>query len=151
MTDGGSASGRGRLAAGSGRRGSNLGSTAVSSGDHRVGPGADVSAVAVDGLREVQAVEEIKAIVEPYLDDSRVRHVPTGSEISAPENATRATGAGDAPFIGLLNDHDKWDPEFLGRRVEFSSKSNQSCGIVFSHSISSVLSGALFFQPERAS
>ena len=51
--------------------------------------------------------EEIRAIVEPYLADPRVRHVPTGSEIGAPENATRAVDAGEAPFVALLHDDDQ--------------------------------------------
>ena len=76
--------------------------------------------------------EEIRAIVEPYLADPRVRHVPTGSEISAPENATRAVDAGEAPFVALLHDDDRWAPEFLARRVAFL-ESNRSCGLVFSH------------------
>lgn len=76
--------------------------------------------------------DEIRAIVEPYLADPRVRHVPTGSEISAPENATRAVDAGEAPFVALLHDDDRWAPEFLARRVAFL-ESNRSCGLVFSH------------------
>ena len=46
--------------------------------------------------------DEIRAIVEPYLSDPRVQHVPTGSEISASENATRAIQAGTSPFVALL-------------------------------------------------
>ena len=76
--------------------------------------------------------DELRAIVEPYLSDPRVQHVPTGSEISASENATRAIQAGTAPFVALLHDDDRWDTGFLARRVAFLD-SNQSCGLVFSH------------------
>jgi hypothetical protein len=76
--------------------------------------------------------DQIGAIVEPYLSDPRVQHIPTGSEISAPENATRAIRAGKAPFVAVLHDDDRWDPDFLARRVAFL-ESNPSCGLVFSH------------------
>ena len=86
--------------------------------------------------------EEIRAIVEPYLDDSRVRHVPTGSEISAPENATRAIEAGDAPFVALLHDDDRWDPEFLARGSRSSRRIDRAglCSLIAISSTRSELS-----------
>jgi glycosyltransferase involved in cell wall biosynthesis len=76
--------------------------------------------------------DEIRAVVEPYLSDPRVRHVATGGELSAPQNATRALQTGDARFVALLHDDDRWDSDFLARRVAFL-ESNPSCGFVFSH------------------
>jgi glycosyltransferase involved in cell wall biosynthesis len=89
--------------------------------------------------------DEIRAIVEPYLSDPRVRHVPTGTAIAAAENATRAVQAGDAPFVGVLHDDDRWDAEFLARRVAFL-ESNPSCGLVFSHCDFIDPAGALVFR-----
>ena len=76
--------------------------------------------------------DEIRAVVEPYLSDPRVRHVATGGELTAPQNATRALQAGDARFVALLHDDDRWDAGFLARRVTFL-ESNPTCGFVFSH------------------
>jgi glycosyltransferase involved in cell wall biosynthesis len=76
--------------------------------------------------------DDITAVVEPYLSDPRVHLVATRAELSAPENATRAVQAGDAQFVGLLHDDDRWDADFLARRVAFL-ESNPSCGFVFSH------------------
>jgi GT2 family glycosyltransferase len=91
------------------------------------------------------ASDEIRAIVEPYLSDPRVRHVPTGTAIPAAENATRAVQAGDAPFVAILHDDDRWDAEFLARRVAFLD-SNPSCGLVFSHCNFIDPTGALVFR-----
>ena len=89
--------------------------------------------------------DELRAIIEPYLTDLRVRHIPTGSEITAAENATSAVRAGNAPFVAVLHDDDGWDPEFLARRVAFL-ESNPSCGLVFSHCNFIDPSGALVFR-----
>ena len=74
----------------------------------------------------------IRRMLEPYLADPRLRLVPTGTEVSAPQNATRAIQGGRAPYVGLLHDDDRWDRDFLSRRVSFL-ESNKTCGLVFSN------------------
>jgi hypothetical protein len=74
-----------------------------------------------------------------------VRHVPTGVEITAAENGTRAVRAGSAPFVALLHDDDRWDRDFLARRVSFLER-YPSCGLVFSHCNFIGASGALVFR-----
>ena len=56
----------------------------------------------------------------------------TGTEVSAPQNATRAIQGGRAPYVGLLHDDDRWDRDFLSRRVSFL-ESHKTCGLVFSN------------------
>jgi glycosyltransferase involved in cell wall biosynthesis len=77
--------------------------------------------------------DDVEAMVAPYLEDPRIRFVPTGTEVSPAENATRALRTGDAPYVGLLHDDDLWDPEFLARRVAFLEE-HPTCGYVFSGS-----------------
>ena len=74
----------------------------------------------------------ISAMLEPYLSDPRVNLVSTGSEVSAPQNATRAIQAGRARYVALLHDDDRWDRGFLSRRVSFLEP-HKTWGLVFSH------------------
>jgi glycosyltransferase involved in cell wall biosynthesis len=71
----------------------------------------------------------VARVLEPYLDDPRITHVPTRAELSGGENSTRAT-AGTAPYVTLLHDDDWWEPAFLERRVEFLD-AHPDCGFVF--------------------
>jgi GT2 family glycosyltransferase len=75
--------------------------------------------------------DDVEAMVGPYLEDARIRFVPTGTEVSPAENATRALRPGDAPYVGLLHDDDLWDPDFLDLRVAFLEE-HPTCGYVFS-------------------
>lgn len=75
---------------------------------------------------------EIKAILEPYLADPRVHHVTTGSEISAAKNQSGVLESGDARYVAVLHDDDRWDVDFLARRVAFL-ENNPTCGLVFSN------------------
>jgi glycosyltransferase involved in cell wall biosynthesis len=54
----------------------------------------------------------------PYLSDARVRHVRVGEEISAAAHHTRLLQMGEAPFVAVLHDDDRWHPEVLRDRVE---------------------------------
>jgi glycosyltransferase involved in cell wall biosynthesis len=76
--------------------------------------------------------DDLGAIIDSYLPDPRVHLVATGREVSAAQNATRAIQAGQAPYVAILHDDDRWDPGFLARRVSFL-ESNATCGLVFSH------------------
>jgi glycosyltransferase involved in cell wall biosynthesis len=77
--------------------------------------------------------EIVQRLLEPYLRDPRVRHVVTGTALPVGANWTNAS-RGDAPYVALLHDDDRWHPEFLERRVRFLDE-NTSCGFVYSGQI----------------
>ena len=74
---------------------------------------------------------EVEAAVRPFLGDPRIRFVATGENLGATANWTRLLQTGDAPYFTLIQDDDKWDPEFLAHRVEFM-EANPEAGFVFS-------------------
>jgi glycosyltransferase involved in cell wall biosynthesis len=74
---------------------------------------------------------DIASAVEPYLADPRIRYVVTGNRVGQYENWTRLIQMGEAPYVALLHDDDRWEPEFLARRVAFL-ESHPECGFVFS-------------------
>jgi glycosyltransferase involved in cell wall biosynthesis len=74
---------------------------------------------------------DVRAALDPYLDDPRVRLTATGREVRPSENATRSIRDGRAPYVALLHDDDRWDADFLVRRVRFL-QANPTCGFVFS-------------------
>jgi hypothetical protein len=74
--------------------------------------------------------EAIARIVEPYLDDSRIEHVITGDDIPSQRNATRLIQTGNAPYVALLHDDDRWDPDFLAARVDFLER-HPECAYAF--------------------
>jgi glycosyltransferase involved in cell wall biosynthesis len=73
------------------------------------------------------AVEEALA---PYRGDERLRHLVHGVDLGPAKNYT-AVAEGDAPYLAILHDDDRWDPQFLERRVAFLEE-HPSCGFVFS-------------------
>jgi glycosyltransferase involved in cell wall biosynthesis len=75
--------------------------------------------------------ESVAELLRPYLSDPRVRHIKTGEAVSAARNSTIAASAGTAPYVAVLHDDDRWEPEFLARRVDLLER-NPSCGFVFS-------------------
>jgi glycosyltransferase involved in cell wall biosynthesis len=75
--------------------------------------------------------EAVADSLSPYLSDPRVRHIQTGQAVSPARNSTIAASTGSAPYVAVLHDDDRWDPDFLVRRVDFLEK-NPSCGFVFS-------------------
>jgi glycosyltransferase involved in cell wall biosynthesis len=85
--------------------------------------------------------EAVADLLSPYLSDPRVRHIRTGEIVSAARNSTNAATAGTAPYVAVLHDDDRWEPEFLARRVEFLDR-NPSCGFVFSGHIEIDANGA---------
>jgi hypothetical protein len=74
---------------------------------------------------------ELERRLAPYLDDPRVRYQAVGADLSAAMNHTRLIGVGDAPYVGVLHDDDRWQPEFIERRVAFLEQ-HPECGFVFS-------------------
>jgi glycosyltransferase involved in cell wall biosynthesis len=75
--------------------------------------------------------EHVARKVEPYLSDPRVRYVTTGTNLGGAANSTTLLKAGRAPYVALLHDDDRWEPEFLTRRLAFL-EANPTCGLVFS-------------------
>jgi hypothetical protein len=69
--------------------------------------------------------------LKPYLADPRIGYQAIGADLSAATNHTRLITAGQAPYVGILHDDDRWDPEFLDRRVDFLER-HPECGFVFS-------------------
>jgi glycosyltransferase involved in cell wall biosynthesis len=74
---------------------------------------------------------ELGERIRPYLADERIEYSPTGSALGAAKNHTRVIQYGSAPYVAILHDDDRWDPEFLERRVEFL-ESHPDCSFVFS-------------------
>jgi len=74
----------------------------------------------------------VREALEPFLSDDRLRHLVHGVDHGPAGNYMRVA-AGDAPYLAILHDDDRWDPEFLARRVAFLEE-HPSCGFVFSRS-----------------
>jgi glycosyltransferase involved in cell wall biosynthesis len=75
--------------------------------------------------------EETRAIVERYSEDRRVVFKPAGRSLTGADNWTRCIRAGSAPYVAMLHEDDRWDAEFLERRVAFL-QAHPECGFVFS-------------------
>jgi hypothetical protein len=76
-------------------------------------------------------LDSVREALEPYLDDPRIVHVVSGARRGRGENWTSLIRTGDAPYVGLLHDDDRWAPRFLERRIEFLEQ-NHGCGYVCS-------------------
>lgn len=73
----------------------------------------------------------VAGVIEPHVASPRIEYVKTGENLGGPRNWTRLIETGSARYVAILNDDDRWDPEFLARRVEFL-EANPSCALVFS-------------------
>lgn len=69
--------------------------------------------------------------LQHYLSDPRISYQAIGADLSAATNHTRLIASGNAPYVGILHDDDRWDPAFLERRIEFLDR-HPECGFVFS-------------------
>lgn len=74
---------------------------------------------------------EVEDAVRPFLGDPRISFSPTGENLGAPANWTRTMQLGSAPYFSVLQDDDKWEPEFLARRVDFMER-HPEVGFLFS-------------------
>ena len=74
---------------------------------------------------------DVTAVVAPYLADPRVAYRTTGSRVGAAANLTSLLQSGDAPYVAILHDDDRWEPGFLAARLTFLSRHDE-CGLVFS-------------------
>lgn len=75
-----------------------------------------------DGLPEVR---------KRVPDDSRIVYGALGRAEGAARHMNALVEAGTAPYVALLHDDDRWDPEFLERRVAFLD-AHPDCALVFS-------------------
>src|SRR5688572_8899320 len=91
--------------------------------------------------------EEVRAMLAPYLEDGRIRHTVVGDLVSMSANWTRALD-GEAKYLTLLHDDDRWDDEFLERRVAFL-EAHPTCGFVFGGFREINESGALIRTSQR--
>jgi hypothetical protein len=71
-----------------------------------------------------------RAIVARYESDPRLHYLATGG-LSQAENWNAAFRSGNAPYIGMLHDDDRWDPGFIERRVT-AMEAHPECAFVFS-------------------
>ncbi len=74
---------------------------------------------------------DVAAAVAPYLGDPRISYVTTGGHVGAAANMSGLIQRGEAPFVALLHDDDRWEPTFLARRVAFL-EAHPDCGLVCS-------------------
>jgi glycosyltransferase involved in cell wall biosynthesis len=75
--------------------------------------------------------DAVAAAVAPHLRDGRVRYAVTGRRLGAARHMTRLIRGGTAPYVALLHDDDRWEPDFLARRVAFL-EAHEECALVFS-------------------
>jgi glycosyltransferase involved in cell wall biosynthesis len=73
---------------------------------------------------------DIRAVVAPYLDDPRIGYRRSEQRLGAPRHMTELVRSGSAEYVALLHDDDRWQPEFLARRVRFLDE-HPGCGFVF--------------------
>lgn len=85
--------------------------------------------ISEDGPRS----EPVWRAVRPFLRDPRIEYVATGDRVGAAVNMTRLVQIGEAPFVALLHDDDRWGPGFLERRTAFL-RAHPECGLVCSGS-----------------
>ncbi|MGH9320211.1 MAG: glycosyltransferase family 2 protein [Vicinamibacteria bacterium] len=74
---------------------------------------------------------DVQAAVEPYLDDPRIRYLPTGKRLGETGNWNRLLELATAPYAAILHDDDRWHPHFIAHRLEFMEK-HPDCAFVFS-------------------
>lgn len=73
---------------------------------------------------------QVRELLEPYLADERIRHLPAEKQLNQAENHTRLVNQARAEAVAILHDDDTWDPGFLERRLRFL-QAHPACGFVF--------------------
>ena len=75
---------------------------------------------------------EVELTVRAYTERSDVSTMSRpGGNLGPAANWTRLIEAGSAPYVTLIQDDDRWDPDFLARRMDFLEQ-HASCAFVFS-------------------
>ena len=70
-------------------------------------------------------------IVRPYLDDPRISYSRNPTDLGITGNHSKLIRESTAEFVAIHHDDDRWEPEFLERRVTFMER-HRECGFVFS-------------------
>jgi glycosyltransferase involved in cell wall biosynthesis len=74
---------------------------------------------------------EVEHAMERYLSDPRVRYRAHRTHVGVVHNKNELLGDAKAPYVAVLDDDDRWDPDFLARRLTFLEQ-HPECGFVFS-------------------
>lgn len=73
----------------------------------------------------------VRDVVAPYLTDPRIAYRLNEVRLGQSPNWTSLIREGDAAYVALLHDDDRWaDSEYLARRVAFLD-AHPECGLVF--------------------
>lgn len=72
----------------------------------------------------------VATVLLPYLSDARVRHVRVGEEISAAAHHSRLVQTGEAAYVAVLHDDDRWHPDVLRDRVAALERDGR-CALAF--------------------
>jgi GT2 family glycosyltransferase len=68
--------------------------------------------------------------VDPYLTDERIRYVTPGEHLGLARHKTWLVARGEGRYVALLDDDDRWLPDWLRRRVEFMA-ADPGCVLVW--------------------
>ncbi|MGA9874551.1 MAG: glycosyltransferase family A protein [Solirubrobacteraceae bacterium] len=63
--------------------------------------------------------EPVMRAVEPYLKDKRIRYVTPGEHLGNAQHKSSLLAQGHGKYVTVLDDDDRWLPEWLTRRVDF--------------------------------
>lgn len=74
-----------------------------------------------------------RELLGPFLDDHRIRFVSTPAGRNAARHKTQLMCAGTAPYVAILDNDDRWRPDFLERSIAFMQR-HPECALVFSRS-----------------
>jgi glycosyltransferase involved in cell wall biosynthesis len=77
------------------------------------------------------AGSDVEAAIQPYLADPRISYRAHPHNVGIIENKNGLLRETRAPYVAVLDDDDRWDAEFLERRIAFFEK-RPECGFVFS-------------------
>ena len=77
---------------------------------------------------------DVATALLPYLSDTRVRHVRVGAEISAAAHHSRLVQTGEAPYVAVLHDDDRWHPGVLRDRVAALERDSR-CALAFAGAV----------------
>ena len=82
----------------------------------------------------------VRDSVQPYLVDRRVRYVTPGERLGLARNKSSLATPGQGKYVALLDDDDRWMPEWLERRVEFLERQPE-CVLVWGGHVDIDLTG----------
>lgn len=72
----------------------------------------------------------VRRAVEPYLGDRRIRYVTQGKRLGSARHKSSLIAQCHGKYVTVLDDDDRWLPEWLARRVAFLEQ-NPTCVLVW--------------------